>query len=301
MESQTLERGKARRKATPASKKQMEQDLVQWHLEQIEIGATTGRHPVITTVTPELAKIILENNPDNRNLRKYKVEQFVRDLRHGRYKFNGESIVIANTGELNDGQHRLTAIVESGIPAEILLMYGPERDSRFTVDVGSARTAGDHLALGGQAHSISLAATARLAMAYERTGGESLGRTNDFSSAEVVERVQEDDLLRECTIWVSNHHSKLRMMGSKSVLGFVFYTLSKVNPKYAMTFMEAMKEGIGLSGDSPIRLARERLLTSPKLSAVQKVEIIFRGWNAWVADRNITRLPVTGRLPELES
>lgn len=267
-----------------------------WYRSHIKRGETE----IFTekmTVTPEIAAQLLSKNPDNRHIRSAKLAQYTDDMLNDRWQFNGETVIIAKTGEVNDGQHRLQAIVDSGKPQELNLTFGVERDSRYTIDTGVARTAGDHMNISGMSYGASLASVARMVISYERAKGEHLGRPNEVSSAAVIERVRDDELLRECAIW-AHIHKKKGALTRGSVGGFVFYILSKKNPSSAKLFMSGLKEGIGLAADSPIRITREKLMSSPRLSTTQIVEIVFRGWNHWMEGNSINRLAVQGSLPK---
>jgi len=91
-------------------------------------------------ITPEIAEEYLKHNTDNyRFLSRDKVNNYAEDMKHGLWKANGESIVFGADGILKDGQHRLNAIVKSGIPCEILVVRGVENDIHV-YDMGMGRT-----------------------------------------------------------------------------------------------------------------------------------------------------------------
>lgn len=67
-------------------------------------------------ITPEIASNLLETNTQNRNISKGTVAAYVNDMIAGNWDETvGVAISIDENGILRDGQHRLTAIVESGI------------------------------------------------------------------------------------------------------------------------------------------------------------------------------------------
>ena len=93
-------------------------------------------------VTPEIAKFILEHHNDrNRPIKRNYVEQFKEDLRNGRFTEVGE-IIISRSGTLMDGQHRLKAIVETGISAEMTIVFG-QPDEDFDKIAGRGMTLND--------------------------------------------------------------------------------------------------------------------------------------------------------------
>lgn len=257
-------------------------------------------HAESVLVTPEIANYLLDKNENNRKLREMKLEQLKSDMRHGRFKRNGESIVIAKDGKLNDGQHRLTAIAHTGLPQHIILVFGVERDSRFTVDMGAARSASDHMSLSGWPYAAQIATIARNVIAFERTKGDTLGRNGDISNAEVMERGTTDELIKEIAAYVQNYAAKLRAFGGPTIVGFCYYVMASKRPLQAKTFFEKLRTGVDLDENSPIRIAREYLISRPKSTKPQRVEILFRAWNSWINDKKLTKFQYMGNLPKLE-
>ena len=67
-------------------------------------------------ISPEMAADLLETNNENRKISKGTVQAYVQDILSGNWDETvGVAISLDENGILRDGQHRLTAIVESGI------------------------------------------------------------------------------------------------------------------------------------------------------------------------------------------
>lgn len=67
-------------------------------------------------ITPELANSYLEMNSINRKLSKGTVQAYVQDILAGNWdEDTGAAISFDKDGNLKDGQHRLTAIVQAGV------------------------------------------------------------------------------------------------------------------------------------------------------------------------------------------
>ena len=58
----------------------------------------------VVRMTPDMARAILKNNPNNRNVKRDRVSLYASDMEKGRWQLNGESIVIDADGNLKDGQ-----------------------------------------------------------------------------------------------------------------------------------------------------------------------------------------------------
>lgn len=67
-------------------------------------------------ITPEIAQALLETNTENRKLSRGTVQAYSQDILAGNWDENvGVAISIDENGILRDGQHRLSAIVQTGI------------------------------------------------------------------------------------------------------------------------------------------------------------------------------------------
>lgn len=115
----------------------------------------------VTHVTPEIAKYFLGMNTQNRSVRKTHVEYFSRMLKEGSWQLTHQGIAISDDGVLLDGQHRLMAIVASGVGADIQVTTGMPSNMFHAIDCGIGRTAKDitrlpatHLAAYNVLHAI---------------------------------------------------------------------------------------------------------------------------------------------------
>lgn len=91
-----------------------------------------------TEVTPEMAKEWLAANHCNRNVKRTAVSKVKAALVSGEFVFNAQTVTFTKSWRLADGQHRLIAIVESGVPAMILVWTGLEEDVLKTINIGGA-------------------------------------------------------------------------------------------------------------------------------------------------------------------
>lgn len=261
-----------------------------------------GRNDIfseVKMVTPQLAEVILTQNPDNRKIRPIKFDQMVLDMKHGRWTMNGEPIIIANTGELNDGQHRLMALIEANVTLPLLFVFGVERESRTTVDQGAPRYAGDYLQMQGVVSANQQASIARNLIAYERATPGTRWRIQDITSAEVVERVKKDITIATSTRWSMSHYKHFRRYVNTTVIGICHNILLNKNTTDGLAFLEVLASGEGLHRGDAIYVARERLLNMDHKTIFSCTEVIFRAWNAYREKRPMKTIPIHGRLPEL--
>lgn len=244
-------------------------------------------------VTPDIAAEMLARNADNRQLRTIKVSQLVSDITSGRFAFNGETIIISRDGELNDGQHRLAAIVQAGLPVVTNVTFGVERDTRMTVDSGAARTAGCVLGVQGVVQANIHAAAARLILTYERSSGKHLGSHARVSASAVIDRSLSDERVGVATkaaADVPNHVAP----AAKSVMAFWHYLAG--DKKANLHFWEAVAYGEGISRGDTAYLVRSRLMRD-RITNAAATEIYLRGLAAYLRGDAIGHIRVLGDFP----
>ena len=124
----------------------------------------------VEKITPEVAAKILEDSKtiQNRNVSDHHVEWLTSQMRDGRWVLNGEAIIVDEDGQLLDGQHRLWAVVNSGITIESLVTRGVERKAFPTIDTGAARTSSNTLTMTGEKNTKVLAAALGLLHRYDQ-------------------------------------------------------------------------------------------------------------------------------------
>ena len=101
----------------------------------------------IETITPKQAEKYLQHNTSNRNLRKSLVSQYARDMENGKWRLTHQGIAFNCDGTLLDGQHRLKAIIESGVTVQMLVARGVDSKHQLVMDDHAKRSADDALTL----------------------------------------------------------------------------------------------------------------------------------------------------------
>lgn len=97
----------------------------------------------VETVTPALAARWLEKNTNNRRLRKPTVSLYARDMARGDWHLKPVPICFDEDAILGNGQHTLSAIVQSGCAQEMLVARGVSRKSIAFMDIGLRRSISD--------------------------------------------------------------------------------------------------------------------------------------------------------------
>ncbi|MBX7224109.1 MAG: hypothetical protein K1Y36_29605 [Blastocatellia bacterium] len=101
----------------------------------------------LVLVTPKLAAEWLTTNSNNRPLSQPFVAELAHSLLTFTFRTTHQGIAFDEQGRLRDGQHRLTAIVQTGIAAEMLVSTGLTEADLEAIDDGRKRTARDVLTM----------------------------------------------------------------------------------------------------------------------------------------------------------
>lgn len=124
-------------------------------------AVVSGMRSEIVLITPEMAEQWLGSNTNNRNLARSTRTAYARDMKNGKWLLSGDAIRFDLYGNIVDGQHRLAACVEAGVPFESYVIWGLPQDVIRVIDHGRPRTVADNLHIEGHRHALMLAAAAR--------------------------------------------------------------------------------------------------------------------------------------------
>lgn len=104
---------------------------------------STPRRATVT-VTPALAKEWLSaRNTNNRNKKPNYITTLSNAMKEGRWIYDGTPIKFDRNGVLSDGQHRLAAIVLSGVSVVLDVVFGLDPAARLVHDTGVPRSTAD--------------------------------------------------------------------------------------------------------------------------------------------------------------
>lgn len=112
-------------------------------------------YSVIMAITPEKAKEwMADKNKNNRKLNAQRVEKYARDMLNGNWQLTPQGISFYENGDLCDGQHRLTAIIRSGVCVNMLVTYNVPNEISM-VDRGYSRNTANILQMAGIDSNLS--------------------------------------------------------------------------------------------------------------------------------------------------
>lgn len=207
-----------------------------------------------------MAAGLLEHNQLNRPLRDAHVQRIAAQIIAGKWKFNGDTIKVADTGDVLDGQHRLWAVIEAKKAVETIVVYGIERDAFATIDTLRAmRNGADVLALNGASRYRSIMASALTWLIRWQRGGvdkfkdpknrvENSDIEAAFSAHPGIERAVEAAV-------------KLRGIANPAIIAFLYYILTNRNAELADRMMETLRNPVSVPVNDPFFRLRAYFLS----------------------------------------
>jgi len=108
-------------------------------------------------ITPDMAKEWLGRNVTNRRTSERHVKMLAADMKAGRWQRSHQGIRINRKNEIVDGQHRLLAIIEAGVPIEMHVTFTDTDETalHMMIDVGMKRS--DAVVIGKNISIVSIA------------------------------------------------------------------------------------------------------------------------------------------------
>lgn len=251
-------------------------------LESRLVRGSHERFSEFVKVTPGLAAEMLKHNMGNRRITRRQVDLHVDRLARGDFKLTHHGISFAKTRVLNDGQHRLTAIVESGVTAEMQITFGAERDEFTVIDQGRPRTAGNFLAINGMTYSSLRASIAKALYNLENKRSGSVDQQIVADYAMSLSGPDMDAALRIA--------DRFKRVTAPTIAGVAYYWINKHSrhSRRLDEFFAGLNSGDGLT--APRLKLREWLRNGETdrdslLHNMRRIAAFINCWNSWLAGR----------------
>jgi len=240
-------------------------------------------------ITPRLAAQYFEARDANRAFSEVLAKKYAADIRGSRWDDNGETVKFAVGGRLIDGQHRMAAIVETGVTLELLVVRGLAPATILTIDAGKARTYGNHLQILGERNANTIAAAVAMIYAHER-GGILRTKVNPSHRALDITR-QKHPRVVESAAFILSAPNLRPLRVPPGMATFLHYAFSASDAEMAETFFVGLKTGEMLSSADPVFQLRARLLLNTasreRINQKRMAHYIIKAWNFTRSGRRV--------------
>lgn len=255
----------------------------------------TGAVERITTIQ---AARILQARPHNRHISKETVAKYAREMIAGTFQsLNGETIIFNREGGLENGQHRLTARVTSGLlHMDFMVVRGVEPGAYETHDQGRPRSAADAATLRGYQHSRVLMAAVRWLWIYNKEWPGGLTHKVPLSNGELLAYLEANQELSIAEDDVRRNYPNAGVMLVASIAVFVRVVTDALSPEMSKAFFATLQTGEAPPTLRPVLRLRDKLLArQSKTHRLRTAEILIltaRVWNAVRKGRDLQKLTV---------
>jgi hypothetical protein len=257
--------------------------------------------PQWTLITPAMAKLWLDTrNLHNRTISQPDVDKYARDMVAGRWRPIAKAIEFGRTRDdkivIVDGQHRLAAIAQAGVPVLMLVAHGIALEDQGTIDTGRPRTFRDQLNLKGEVHYSTLSAALRRVALWEVECYIPQGSGLRPTHSELEDVLKRHPEVRTSTEFGISNHAKVGIHAS--LLSFVHWLLTTTNPVEGRIFLERLCDGVGLAEGHPILVLRDRIRRENErrqrerrsISPETYIAFIIYAWNGYRTNAKRTKM-----------
>jgi hypothetical protein len=260
----------------------------------------------IATIQPSQASQYLNTVRDNRNVSQKHIRNLTHSLKDNRWMVNGESIKFADDDEGNsylmDGQHRMLAVVQSGIPMTTVVIEGLDPLSFPSIDSGKRRSLADVLSILDFAHPSVLSGGLNILDKYYNGGIGKGGSTTASLPNETAESLMHryPDMTKSAAlasrmtstnpisaaISCALHYVFAHIPAKETQVGVLGVVAAELEQeKDADSFFLKLGRGLNLTEDCPIRRFREVMLRhkQAKVSCSRYYTLsgVIKAWNHW--------------------
>lgn len=253
------------------------------------------------TITPDVARKMLVGNVRNRNKKNLRVKMYADDMRRGRWRLTGDTIRFSKDGTLLDGQNRLMACIEAGVPFVTDVKVGLEQEVMRSVDRNSPRSFADDLKIAGYKNSSNLASIVGGLYRYDKSGSARFIPSKQAASYPMTSDDGFETLERHngAEGAASYYSTKTRArVAPASIMGICLVICSEIDKEDAEYFFGRLSDKVGLDDGSPIlalinaceRVDRMVGQTGSKDMSTAKLPLIIKAWNAYLRGDFVMRL-----------
>lgn len=258
----------------------------------------------VVRVTPKLAERWLQNNGKNRNLSMHHAKRLAAQMSLGNWSLNGQTISFDEQGRLLDGQHRLTAIVLSGISVDMAVATDVTDDRAFqTYDAVQLKRGANQIAqmMSPIKNATKAASAARVIMAWEAASSY-YDFIAHFSGKKITDPFPEEiaaktvEIAEEFNFVYDSLGSFTRDASIKSAWVAILIILKRIDPVMTSQFITKLREGLFTDTKDPVKMLRDRMIreggsmgpaSTDRQSVVISIHLTVKAWNAFISGKTL--------------
>ena len=258
----------------------------------------------VVRVTPEIAARWLKNNGKNRNLSAVHAKRLAAVMAAGNWSLNGQTISFDDQGRLLDGQHRLTAVVLSGVSVDMAVATEVVDERAFqTYDAIQLKRGANQIArmMAPIKNATKVSSAARIIMAWEAASSYH-EFINYFSGSKFIDPFPEDvaaktvEISEEFNAVFDSLGSFIKLARARSAWVALVIILKRIDPVSTESFVYKLREGLFTDPNDPVKLLREKMLKDGGYGGVANndrhfvvllIHLTVKAWNAHIKGKTL--------------
>lgn len=269
-------------------KKPEQSDPEAWLQRHIDQAKYERSAEYSVEISPVMAQVMLRRNSGNRRVYQSHVQGLAAAIKRGDWVQTHNGIAFDRNGRLLDGQHRLEAVVLSGLAVRLDVHFGEAPESFDRIDVGRNRSAANLLEIGGHKNATMIAAIGRILKSLE--AGLLYVERVTTSNHEILQYVSERAGILEASRIAQNMRESIGRMQSPAGFGAAVFLIQKRVGTDADDFFERLKTSVGFKSEFDAVLQLKKRLqksTGAKLDAIEVCALTIKAFNYWHEGRAI--------------
>lgn len=260
-------------------------------------------HSEVIKYTPAVAEYIIANlNTRNRAVTKSKVKEYTQAVKRGEFQVTSQSVAFCEDGTLGNGQHRMLAVIEAGMPAEFYTTFGDKVSAFAVMDALKPRTGPDALHIAGRKNALILAAAARLISVIE-------SNSRTLTNQQILDIVDKHEGLEDATFPARRLITKFKCAGAAPTVAMYLIATKSAYHARRDDFVDSLISGNNLSKNAPLLKLRDGLFTKSITAQYHRQEdksyvlcaTIINTWNKWIrGERGSIAFDIACEFPVVE-
>jgi len=247
----------------------------------------------------DLIKLNIENN---RRVTKTHVKNLSSAMKAGTWMETGEPVIIDKFGRIIDGQHRLFAVIDSGVTIKTTITYGVDPAAFDVMGTGKVRNLSDVMSIHGIDNAREVTAAYRIYMDLMTTTTTNFVAFGRRTAAKikadrpgVVAWCEEHNKGIQEIMEITQSRDARRLLKPGAVFnGFFMYLYFEVGAKkMAKEFFATLVDGteFELGKQDPIYQLRKRIMedhaknarrAGTRVPLFETMAILIKAYNAWM-------------------
>lgn len=246
-------------------------------------------------ITPQLAELYLKKNVNNRDINVSIVNYYADEMTRGQWKLTGQGISFDDNNNLLDGQHRLRAVIKSGISVQMLLIFGVDPSSFEVYDTGKIRSANDVFSIRGIQNNRNITAAIKTYKTLKRVRKDIDHGTKEIrlTNIDIVQEYYKNELFWQDTFRYSQRlYEKYRIYTISTIMGFIAYLIldKKHTTEIVYSFLNSLfglENNINKTPETLREMLIKDAMSIRRIKAIDKTTLLILAWNYFIQNKSV--------------